>query len=126
MEDTENTEETQEETQEPAKEAEVKAPESLLGERPNVETEKEAETTDKPKEKANHDNIDKRLFKETGEFDADGAKEVFDEWTAEKEKYEKRIVDMRRMVSTKDDFVEKKEEFYQDFAPTERFDEYFS
>lgn len=77
--------------------------------------------------KANEDYaFDERLFdKETGAFNKDGAKAFFDEKKAETEKYEKRIADMRKLVSTKDEVVKDKAEYFQDFAPPEKYMKYF-
>jgi len=81
-------------------------------------------THDKPS--GDEHDFDKRLFSEDGKFNADGAKEVFAEFKTDKEKGEDRILKMRQMVSTKDDFVKDKEEFFQDFAPPEKFMKYFN
>ena len=56
---------------------------------------------------------------------AESYQEFMQEKKASDEKYEKRIADMRRMVSTKDDFVGDKKEYFQDYAPQERFMKYF-
>lgn len=70
---------------------------------------------------------DKRLLMEDGKtFNPEGWKQVKEETQKEIEHREKRIADLRKMVSTKDDFVNKKEEFFQDFAPKDKFSKYFS
>lgn len=70
---------------------------------------------------------DKRLIMEDGKtFNPDGWKAVKEETQKEIEHREKRIADLRKMVSTKDDFVNDKKEFFQDFAPKDKFNKYFS
>lgn len=64
--------------------------------------------------------FDKRLYTEDGKFNKDGAKEFLSEAKAEKERYEKRILDLRRKVSD-GKAPEKAEEYFQDYAPPERF-----
>ncbi len=79
-----------------------------------------------PKEAPVDDYVfDERLYDDDGKFNRKGAKIFFDEEKVKTEKYEKRIADMRKMVSTKDEFVKDKEEYFQDFAPPERFMKYF-
>lgn len=68
--------------------------------------------------------IDKRLRKEDGTFNEDGYKEFIKEKNETHEKYEKRILDLRRTIS-KGNAPEKKEEYFQDYAPEERFMKFF-
>jgi len=69
--------------------------------------------------------FDARLYTEDGKFNKDGAKEFFEERKQEKEKYEKRILDLRRKVSD-GKAPETKDEYFQDFAPAdEKYMKYF-
>jgi len=103
---TEQTEETEVSQDNPA---------SLTGDPIQVDEEKEVSFPD----------VDNRLYNEDGTFNEDGAREYFGEQKAKDDKYEKRIQDMRKMVSTKDGFVSDKSEYFEDFAPEERFLKYF-
>ena len=71
------------------------------------------------------DDLDPRFLNEEGLFNEEGAREYMSEVKNRDDKYNKRIQDMRKMVSTKDDFVENKEEYFQDFAPEEKYMKYF-
>lgn len=70
--------------------------------------------------------IDKRLLTEDGKLNREGAVEIAKEQKEAAENYEDRIAKMRQMVSTKDDFVKDKKEYFEDFAPKERFEKYFA
>jgi len=122
----EATEEVAVETPAETPEAPAETPQesvSLMGERPD----KPEESSPEPKEESKvlYDDIDPRLFKDNNEFNADGAKEFLKEVGEKEANLNKRLADMRKMVSTKDDFVESKEEYFQDFAPPEQFMKYF-
>lgn len=62
--------------------------------------------------------FDKRLYTEDGKFNKDGAKEFFNEIKSERDKYEKRILDLRRKVSDGKAPQDKKE-YFQDYVPKE-------
>lgn len=68
--------------------------------------------------------FDKRLYTEDGKFNKDGAKEFVKELKEKEEKYEKRILDLRRKVSD-GKAPEKKDEYFQDFAPNEKYMKFF-
>lgn len=69
--------------------------------------------------------FDARLYTEDGKFNKDGAKEFLDELKEKEEKYEKRILDLRRKVSD-GKAIEDKEKIFQDFAPAnEKHMKYF-
>ena len=90
---------------------------SLLGNESIVQTGKIADSVPNvqtaPKEEYE---FDKRLYTEDGKFNKDGAKEFIGEVKAERDKYEKRILDLRRKVSD-GKAVESKDKIFQDFAP---------
>ena len=121
------TEETTTETTETPAPSEPEAPASepsLSGDRPPVDPALSDPSTHKTPAKKEYD-FDKRLYKEDGAFNEEGATDFFKELGEKNNNYEKRITDMRRMVSTKGDFVKDKEEYFQDFAPQEKFMKYF-
>lgn len=68
--------------------------------------------------------IDKRLVTTDGKFNKDGYKEYLNELKAKDEKYEKRILDLRRTIS-KGGAPDKAEAYFEDYAPDERFMKFF-
>jgi hypothetical protein len=84
--------------------------------------------TPKTEQKPNDEKFefDKRLYTEDGKFNQEGAKEYLKEREAEKQKYEERLLGLRRIVSRNGETVEKAEEYFQDFAPPKKFEKFFS
>ncbi len=110
----ENNEEVAEETTSPTSQSE-----------PTLTIKDEPET---PPVEATPDDFkfDDRIFVDN-EFSKDGLKEYIKEATEREEKKDKRIQDMRKLVSTKDDFVEDKGDYFLDYAPPEKYmEKYFS
>jgi len=70
--------------------------------------------------------FDKRLYTEDGKFNKDGAKEYVREIEEDKKKYEERILGLRKVVSRNGEVVKQADEYFQDYAPAERFNKYFS
>jgi hypothetical protein len=70
--------------------------------------------------------LDPRLYTDDGKFNADGAKEYLAEIQAEKQKYEERLLGLRKVVSRNGDVVKEPTEYFQDFAPPERFNKFFN
>lgn len=75
----------------------------------------------KDNEKKPNAAIDQRIFNEKGEFDKELAKEVFQEFSDKEERWNKRVNDMRRMVSQKDDFVKNKDDFFGSYVPNKEY-----
>lgn len=69
--------------------------------------------------------FDARLFGEDGTtFNKETAKEIFEEHKSDKQKYEDRLLGMRRIISDKK-APEDKGEYFLDFAPEEKFMKFF-
>jgi hypothetical protein len=67
---------------------------------------------------------DDRLYNEDGTFNKEGAKEYAEEIKTANEKYEKRILDLRRTVSS-GEAPKEAGEYFQDYAPPEQFFKFF-
>jgi hypothetical protein len=108
--------------EEDVKQEEIKEESSLTGmSKADEETDKgkitksvpEVQTTQKEEYE-----FDSRLYNEDGTFNKDGAKEFLAEQKEAQEKYEKRILDLRRKVSD-GKAPDKKDVYFQDFAPAD-------
>jgi hypothetical protein len=79
-----------------------------------------------PVKEVKYDGFDDRLYTKDGKFNPDGAKEFISEVQTEKQKYEERLLGLRKVVSRNGDVVKDATEYFQDFAPPERFSKFFS
>jgi hypothetical protein len=70
--------------------------------------------------------FDSRLYTKDGKFNPSGAKEFMDDVEKEKQKYEERLLGLRKVVSRNGEVVEKADDYFQDFAPPEKYEKFFS
>ena len=70
--------------------------------------------------------FDARLYTQDGKFNQEGAKEYLSERDASDAKYEERLLGLRRVVSRNGEAVKEPTEYFQDYAPPEKFSKFFS